>query len=215
MKKLKIILLTILLITTILINFNVFALLPLSGKLIIIDIGHGGTDPGTTSDNIYEKDINLAIGKKLEIELVKNGASVILTRTGDYDLSSPNATYRKKSDFDNRIKLINNSKGDMYLSLHLNYLENSKYHGAQVFYSNDTNKDIALVFQETLNKGLKENREAKPIPNKTYMYSKLTIPGILIECGFLSNPNEKSKLITPSYQQKIASLIKDALINYY
>ncbi len=215
MKKLKIFLFILLLITILLINNNVKALLPLSGKLIVIDIGHGGLDPGTISGTTYEKDINLSIGKLLELELVKNGASVLLTRDGDYDLSSPNATYRKKSDFDNRIKLINDSKANMYLSLHLNYLPQTAYHGAQVFYNNETNQKIAEIFQKTLNKGLNENRQIKKIPNRTYMYDKLTIPGILIECGFLSNPEELAKLKTPSYQQKIATLLKDALIAYY
>ena len=215
MKKIKIIIIILLLITALFINSNAFALLPLSGKLIIIDVGHGGIDPGSTIGNTYEKDLNLAISKYLELELVKNGASVIMTRDGDYDLSSPKATYRKKSDFDNRIKLINESKANIYISIHLNYLANASYYGPQVFYNTEENKGIAEVFQETLNKGLNNKRQIKKIPSKTYMYDKLTIPGVLIECGFLSNPNELNKLKTPAYQQKIAELIKDALINYY
>lgn len=215
MKNIKIITLIILLITALFININVKALLPLSGKLIVIDVGHGGKDPGSIVNNTYEKDLNLSISKYLELELIKNGASVILTRDGDYDLSSPNVTYRKKSDFDNRIKLINNSNADMYLSIHLNYLENSAYYGPQVFYSNDQNKKIAQIIQETLNKSLSNNRTVKKIPSKTYMYNKLTVPGVLIECGFLSNPTELNKLKNPQYEQKIASLIKDAIIKYY
>ena len=215
MKKFKIIPLIIIILSTIFLTTTVKALLPLSGKLIIIDVGHGGKDPGTSNNNILEKDINLKISKYLELELVKYGASVILTRDGDYDLSSPNANYRKKSDFDNRIKLINNSKANMYVSIHLNYLTDSSYHGPQVFYNNEENKEIAMVIQETLNNALDSKREIKKIPNRTYMYDKLTIPGVLIECGFLSNYNEAQKLNTSSYQQKIASLIKDAIINYY
>ena len=103
----------------------------------------------------------------------------------------------------------------MYISIHLNYLAQEAYYGPQVFYNNETNKKIALVIQETLNKALDTKREIKKIPSKTYMYEKLTIPGVLIECGFLSNKNELAKLKTSSYQQKIASLIKDALIKYY
>ncbi len=194
---------------------EVKAMLPLSGKLIIIDVGHGGLDGGSTVNGILEKDINLKISKALELELSAVGASVILTRDGDYDLSSPKSEYRKKSDFDNRIKLINESKGDMYLSIHLNYLDNKIYYGPQVFYNNETNKDIALVIQETLNKALNTNREIKKIPTKTYMYDKLTIPGVLIECGFLSNEKEAHNLNTSIYQQKIASIIKNAIINYY
>ena len=102
----------------------------------------------------------------------------------------------------------------MYLSIHLNYLTDSKYSGAQVFYNNEENKEIAMVIQETLNNKLQNNRDIKKIPQKTYMYDKLTVPGVLIECGFLSNPKEKN-LLNSSYQQKIATTIKDALINYY
>lgn len=138
-----------------------------------------------------------------------------MTRDEDYDLSTPNAKWRKKSDFDNRIKLINNSKANMYLSIHLNYLSDSSYSGAQVFYNNDTNKEIAAVIQETLNKELNGDREIKKIPSKTYMYSKLEILGVLIECGFLSNEAELNKLKTTEYQQKLAKTITKAVINYY
>ncbi len=211
----KILLIIVLLISAIFINKEVKAMLPLSGKVIIIDPGHGGADPGTTKDNIYEKDINLAISKYLELELAKVGASVILTRDGDYDLSYPNAKWRKKSDFDNRIKIINSNEADLYISIHLNYLSNSSYSGAQVFYNNDTNKEIAMVIQETINKELNNDREIKKIPSKTYMYDKLTTSGVLIECGFLSNPPELNKLKTSTYQQKIAVVIKNGIINYY
>jgi N-acetylmuramoyl-L-alanine amidase len=213
--KFKILILFLLLISAIFINNEVKAMLPLSGKIIVVDVGHGGADPGTISNDIYESNINLAISKFLELELTKVGATVILTRDGNYDLSSPNARWRKKSDFDNRIKLINNSGANMYLSIHLNYLTDSKYSGAQVFYNNEENKEIAMVIQETLNNKLQNNRDIKKIPQKTYMYDKLTVPGVLIECGFLSNPKEKNLLNSSSYQQKIATTIKDALINYY
>lgn len=205
----------ILLISALFINKKVEALLPLSGKIIIIDPGHGGTDPGTISGNIYESEINLKISKCLEIELTKMGATVILTREGNYDLSSPNVRWRKKSDFDNRINLINNSKGNLYLSIHLNYLTDTKYDGAQVFYNNDENKKIAETIQKELNIELKNNREIKKIPSRTYMYNKLNIPGVLIECGFLSNYNEKELLKTSAYQEKIAKIITKGIVNYY
>ena len=189
--------------------------MPLSGKIIVIDPGHGGKDPGTISDTTYESNINLAISKALEIELSKAGATVILTRNDDYDLSVPNARWRKKSDFDNRINLINDSKADIYLSIHLNYLTNSAYYGPQVFYDNKDTENLATIIQNTLNTNLNTDRKIKPIPSKTYMYDKLNVPGVLIECGFLSNPSEKSKLITEEYQQKLAILIKDAIISYF
>ena len=190
------------------------ASLPLFGKTITIDIGHGGKDPGTVVNNILEKDINLKIGKYLEKELIKKGANVILTRNGDYDLSSPNSYRRKKSDFDNRIKIINNSSASMYVSIHLNYLEQASYYGPQVFYNNITNnnKKIANNMQNILNKKLKTNRKVKLIPEDTYMYSRLNVPGVLVECGFLSNYNEKTKLMSKEYQQKIAKYISEGIV---
>lgn len=210
--------LSIFLVLLMLFSFSkVEALLPLSGKIIVIDPGHGGKDPGTVSGNVYESHINLKISKYLEYYLSKNGASVILTRNGNYDLSSPNIYNRKRSDFDNRIKLINNSNADLYLSIHLNYLSDSSYYGPQVFYNdkNEDNKIIADTIQKYLNEQIKTNREIKKIPSRTYMYSKLKPDGVLIECGFLSNYNEKMKLKTNKYQEKIAQYITEAIIKYY
>lgn len=190
------------------------ASLPLQGKMIIIDPGHGGLDPGTSYQNIYEKDINLKISLYLEEELNKLGASVLLIRDGDYDLSNGVKSHRKRTDFDNRIKIINNSNGDMYLSIHLNYLSNSKYYGAQTFYNKD-NEKLAKEVQEHLNNNLKTDREAKTIPSTTYMYNKLEIPGILIECGFLSNDEERNLLITETYQHKLAQTIAASIVKHY
>ena len=193
---------------------NAKNILPLKNKTIIIDPGHGYLDPGTISGNIYEKDINLKISLKLRNELIRVGANVLMTRDGDYDLSSPKAMYRKKSDFDNRISLINNSNSDLYLSIHLNYLNNKTYYGPQVFYKNE-DKKLANIMQKSLNKKTNSNREIKIIPNDTYMYKRLKISGLLIECGFLSNNNEKNKLIKDDYQNSIAIAIRDGLISYF
>ena len=182
------------------------ASLPLTGKTIVLDIGHGGDDPGTSYQNVLEKDINLAIGLELESELSKNGASVILTREGDYDLASPNAYRRKKSDFDNRIDLINNSNANIYLSIHINYLENTSYYG-------EGNKKLAEDLQAQFNK-ISYPRSIKPMPN-IYMYKHLKIPGVLVECGFISNKKEREKLITPSYQKEIAKSLTKGLILYF
>lgn len=189
------------------------ASLPLTGKIIILDIGHGGDDPGTSYQNILEKDLNLAIGLELEKELSRNGASVILTREGDYDLASPNATRRKKSDFDNRIDLINKSKADVYLSIHINYLEDSSYYGGQIFYYGEENKKIAETLQTEFNT-ISYPRSIKPMPN-IYMYRHLKIPGVLVECGFISNKKEREKLITPAYQKEIAKSLTKGLIIYF
>ena len=197
--------------------FKANALLPLSGKIIIVDPGHGGKDPGTVSNGIYESDINLKISKYLEYYLTINGASVILTRNGNYDLSSPNIYNRKRSDFDNRIKIINHSNADLYLSIHLNYLRDSSYYGPQVFYNKkqDNNEELAKVIQENLNSKTNTKREIKKIPDRTYMYNKLNPPGVLIECGFLSNYQEREKLKSDKYQKKIAQYITEAIIKFY
>ncbi|MCI9280396.1 MAG: N-acetylmuramoyl-L-alanine amidase [Bacilli bacterium] len=191
----------------------VFAFMPLFNKTIILDIGHGGLDPGSMYQDIYEKDINLAIGKELESELKKMGAKVIMVRQGDYDLSQPNAYRRKKSDFDNRIKLINESQANYYFSIHLNYLLDSRYYGPQIFYNNndEKNKEIALKLQTDLNQALKTKREVKKIPSSTYMYSKLNVPGVLIECGFLSNSYERNLLKKKDYQKRFAKIVAESI----
>ena len=166
---------------------------PLVNKIIVVDPGHGGPDPGY-----------------LKKELEKRGAIVYLTRDNSYDLSSPNSTFRKKSDFDNRIKIIN-QYADYYLSIHLNHLDDSRYYGIQVFSSKKEFKN-ASIMQKYLNSKLNSNRENKTIPKSTYMYNRLTKPGLLIECGFLSNYNERSKLITETYQKKIAKAIANGVI---
>ncbi|MEG1009858.1 MAG: N-acetylmuramoyl-L-alanine amidase, partial [Clostridia bacterium] len=200
-KYISVMFIIFILLVTFVIN-NVKASLPLSGKVIVLDAGHGGKDPGTSYGNILEKDINLKIVLELEKELSKNGASIILTRDGDYDLSSPKTSMRKRSDFDNRIKLINESNANMYISIHLNYLSDSAYYGAQVFY-NKNNKVLGSSIQKFLNDNLKTNRIEKEIPKNTYMYNKLNVKGVLIECGFLSNYNERNLLINKDYQKEL------------
>lgn len=193
-------------------NISVSADSPLLGKVFVLDAGHGGVDPGTVVGEIYEKDINLKITLALKSELELLGAKVILTRSGDYDLGTPNALYRKKSDFDHRIKIINHSNATYYLSIHLNYLSLSSYSGPQVFYSsvNDENKELAVHLQNYLNAKLNGIREVKKISNTIYMYSKLNVPGVLIECGFLSNVNERSKLLDDNYIQEFAKYVAES-----
>lgn len=188
--------------------------IPLVGKKIVIDPGHGGVDPGTVFGETYEKNLNLSISKLLKVKLEEYGASVIMTRDGDYDLSSPNAIYRKKSDFDNRIKLINESNSNLYLSIHLNYLPDSSYYGPQVFYQKEDEK-LATKIQQVLNSKTKTDRNIKLIPKDTYMYKRLNVMGLLIECGFLSNANERTKLSEAAYQKKLANAIADGVVSYF
>ena len=188
--------------------------LELLGKVIYLDPGHGGKDPGTVYKNIYEKDINLNICLKLQKVLESEGAIVYLTRYGDYDLSN-NSYSRKHSDLNNRAKIINNSKADIYISTHLNSINSSTWKGAQVFYDdvNEKNIEIAKLFQDEFKKNLKTTRKIKEI-NNMLMNRKINIPGVLIEAGFLSNPNDRYLLKQDSYQYKISNSIRNALIKY-
>lgn len=189
---------------------------PLLAKTIIIDPGHGGKDGGAESDGVKEKDINLSISMQLKEQIENLGGNVILTRSGDYDLSEDNASRRKKSDFDNRIKLINTSGANLYLSIHINKYLDSKYYGPQVFYTPNikSNNLLANFIQQRLNNFAKTNRIEKPI-SFTYMYKRLTIPGVLIECGFISNKNEKNKLLNKEYQKRLSQFIVSGIIDYF
>lgn len=190
--------------------------LPLMGKIIYLDPGHGGKDPGSIYKNIYEKDINLQICLKLKDVLEKNGATVYMTRYDDYDLSSPNAARRKQSDLNNRVRLINDSRSDMYISIHLNAINSKKWHGAQVFYDdvNTENKKIATIMQDELKKFLNTDREISEISNML-LNRKVVIPGVLIEIGFLSNDNERYLLKQDNYQNKVAKVISNGIIKYF
>lgn len=189
---------------------------PLIGKTIIIDAGHGGKDYGAIVQGIRESEINLSISKKIKIELENKGAIVLETRCNQNDLSDPNALYRKKSDFDQRISKINNSHADLYLSIHQNIYSNSKYYGPQVFYFPKIldNENIASIMQEELNKYTNTKRKIK-ITTNTYMYNKINIRGVLIECGFLSNDKERNNLINYNYQIGLAKTITNAIIKYF
>lgn len=215
MKKIIILIILFLLSINIVRTETTMLELPLLGKEIYLDAGHGGIDPGATYKDINEKDIALAITLKLEEALSKKGAIVYMTRTTDTDLADNNATYRKRSDLGNRAKLINDSSASLYLSIHLNSYPSSKWSGAQVFYTNknEHNKVIAEVIQSELQEDLKTTRDFKEIKNM-YMYDRITKPGVLIEVGFISNYAERTKLLNEVYQEELASVITTGVIKY-
>lgn len=189
---------------------------PLLGKVIYLDAGHGGKDPGAYYKDIYEEDINLSITLKLKDKLKELGAIVYLTREGDNDLANPNASLRKRSDLGNRAKMINSSDADIYLSIHLNSSTNTSWKGSQVFFDdiNKNNEIIAKLFQEEFNKNLNGNRNAKEI-STLYMYKNITKPGVLLEIGFISNPSDRYLLKKSDYQDKVSNIIANTLIKYF
>lgn len=190
--------------------------LPLFGKVIYVDPGHGGRDPGANYKDILEKNINLEISKILSDALMEKGAIVYMTRENDYDLARPNIAERKKSDLSRRIRMINESACDLYLSIHLNATPSSTWRGAQVFYDdiNDKNKLLGEKIQASFKKYLGSKRKLKQI-NDLYMYRMIQRPGVLLEVGFLSNANERYVLQKPYYQKKIAKAITEGVINYF
>lgn len=190
--------------------------LPLIGKVIYLDPGHGGSDPGAVYGNIYEANLNLEIALKTQKELEKQGAIVYLTRYGDYDLSVKNAQLRKRSDLSRRANAINKSLCDMYLSIHLNADSDTTWRGAQVFFDdvNKNNVKLAEIMQNTFKKNLNTNRKYKQVTNQ-YMYRRINRLGVLLEVGFISNPNERYLLQKEEYQEKIAKTITEGINNYF
>ncbi len=189
--------------------------LTLLGKIIYLDPGHGGIDSGATSGKYLEKNLNLEITKKLATALGKKGAIVYLTRDGDYDLSDNNYS-RKRSDLSNRARLINESNCDLYLSIHLNSSTDTSWRGIQVFYNNinSQNKEIATIMTNTI-KQITSNIKNLKEDNNYYMYKQITVPGILIELGFISNKDDLYLLKQNQYQEKLAQIITKGIENYF
>ena len=189
--------------------------LPLAGKVITIDPGHGGRDPGTYYKGILEKDINLQISLALEEELLEKGATVYLIRRSDIDLSSIYDSKKKRGDLYRRLLMIKKNQSDMYLSIHINWYKNTYYKGAEVLYNqiNSQNKKLATAIMQEFKSSLNSKRQIHT--TDLYMYKNTTIPGVLIECGYLSNASERNLLITDEYQKKLAKSITSGIINYF
>jgi N-acetylmuramoyl-L-alanine amidase len=194
--------------------------LPLSGKIILLDPGHGGPDGGAGTGKTLEKDIALEITLKVRDYLQQHGALVILTRETDKDLADPDTrgySRRKVEDLKKRLKMINKDDNDLFVSIHLNAIPSSRWSGAQTFYAPHykENAKAAKFIQEELRKNLgNTTRKAKPI-NNVYILKNAKKPGVLVEVGFLSNPGEKENLKKDSYQDKIAVSIYQGIIRYY
>ena len=190
--------------------------LPLKNKIIYIDPGHGGNDPGAINKDIKEKDINLKISLILLELLKENGAIVYMTRYDDYNLSKINAHNIKRSDLDNRAMIINNSDCDLFLSIHLNSYPSGTWYGAQTFYTNNNPNNIRLaeILQNNLKNNTDTNRDIKLITDR-YLYNKINKAGVLIELGFISNLKEKNLLLDSKYQYTLSKIILESIIEYY
>lgn len=187
----------------------------LLGKVIVLDAGHGGKDEGASSGQIKESTLNLTLTKKLEKELISRGAIVYLTRQDNNDLSTTTVN-RKKNDLYNRAKYINKISPNMYISIHLNSSPQSTWRGLQIFYTdkNKENKTIAESLTKELKKQIPNVREIKK-DNTYYMYKHITKPGVLLEAGFISNPNDNYLLRNKEYQDKLIISLADSIEKYY
>ncbi|KAB3535509.1 N-acetylmuramoyl-L-alanine amidase CwlD [Alkaliphilus pronyensis] len=202
-------------------SITTFNRLPSTTKTIVIDPGHGGIDPGAVGrSGVVEKDINLAIAKYLREYLEQSGSYVIMTRETDTGLYSQSGSIRNKKNEDlrNRKDIVRNSKGDIFIIIHLNSFPQRQYYGAQSFYASDNpqGKMLAKIIQEEFKNILDENNKRVALPkDNIYLLRGLEIPTVLLECGFLSNSTEEKKLADKNYQKKIAWSIYVGIQRYF
>lgn len=178
----------------------------------IVDAGHGGEDGGATScTGILESHINLQIALRLDDLLHLLGYDTVMIRKTDISVyTEGNSIAQKKiSDLKERVRIVNDTENAILISIHQNFFADSRYSGAQVFYNEIPRaKDIALSMQNSLVKALNpgSNRKCKPSTG-VYLMEHITSPGLLVECGFLSNSEEESKLRSEEYQKKLCCVI--------
>ena len=186
---------------------------------IVIDAGHGGEDGGAVGiTGTKESHINLEISEKLDLLLVFCGYQTEMIRNGDYSVYTDGTSISEKkvSDLKQRVKMVMTADPAILLSIHQNHFSDSKYDGAQVFYAKTNgSKELALLLQASLCDTLNpdNNRSAKEA-DSVYLMKQITCPGVLVECGFLSNREEEVRLQDPSYQKKIVCAIAGALSHY-
>ncbi|PUB13486.1 N-acetylmuramoyl-L-alanine amidase [Paenisporosarcina sp. OV554] len=198
---------------------------PLAGMRIVVDPGHGGMDGGASIGEVVEKDITLALGKELEKELKHLGAEVVMTRSNEEDAvaeHNPKATFptiraRKRADLQLREEMIANTEADLFISVHVNSIPDARWRGAQVFYHKEGHVDGAAV-AKAIQGAIREHignteREALAI-KEVYLLKKATVPAVLVETGFLSNPEELKLLTSKDYQKKMAEAIADGIEEY-
>ena len=179
---------------------------------VVLDAGHGGEDGGAVSaDGLVEKDVNLAVVLLLRDMLAANGIPVVLTRETDSLLYDKNADYeghKKALDAAERLKIAEETSDCIFVSIHMNTYPLSTCQGLQVWYSpnNPSSRALADCVQATAKLVLQpdNDRSVNAAGSGIYLMYRLNVPAILVECGFLSNPNEAALLATREYQQKLA-----------
>ena len=179
--------------------------------VIVVDPGHGGEDPGKVGTNdVLEKDLNLQIAKKVKKLLEEAGIKIVMTRTND---KVPDA---KKEDLNQRVQLINETKPKLALCIHQNSYPDAAIKGAQVFYHTITPEaeDVASMVQEELRTVDPTNTRQIKENDTYYMLKNCQVPTIIVECGFLTNPDEAAKLTQEEYQDQIAQAICEGVVKW-
>jgi len=190
-------------------------------NLVILDAGHGGEDPGAIGiDNVYEKNINLEIAFEVGNLLSERGFAVMYTRVDDRLLYSEEENikgFRKISDLKNRCKIAAEYPEAIFVSIHMNSFQNSKYSGLQVYYSenNENSKILASRIQSSVKNELQNSNNRKiKTGNGMYVLENINNSGVLIECGFLTNAEECKKLSEKEYQKQLSLAIVCGIIEY-
>ena len=182
---------------------------------VVVDAGHGGEDGGAVAgDGTVESGLNLSIARRVRDLLTFAGVSTAVTREGEdaiYDPGSASLREKKVSDLHNRVDLVNAIPGAVLVSIHQNSLPSSpSTHGAQVFWNRQEGAEaLAESVQTALNGTINAGNEKKAaqVPSSVYLMKEITVPGVLVECGFLSNAAETEQLKDPAYQTKLAAAI--------
>ncbi len=185
--------------------------LEVNENVIVIDAGHGGNDPGKVGiHKELEKDINLTIAKLLQEELEKLGFEVVMTRETDADLADADASNKKSQSLRRRCELVEQVQPACVVSIHQNSFTDASVRGAQVFYysKSDEGRRMAELLQAALVEGVDPENHRKAKGNDSYYMLKKTVrPTVIVECGFLSNPQEATLLSSEEYQRKMALAI--------
>lgn len=179
-------------------------------NLVVLDPGHGGRDPGKVgAQGEQEKDINLAISLKVKERLEKDGMEVVMTREKDVMLADEDASNKKLEDLNNRIRIINERQPAVAVSIHQNSYSDASVKGAQVFYftHSDKGKQAAEAMQKELLEFDQENTRKIKANDTYYLLKKTEVPTVIVECGFLSCPEEAALLTDEAYQKKLAEAI--------
>ncbi|WP_240414405.1 N-acetylmuramoyl-L-alanine amidase family protein [Paenibacillus periandrae] len=185
---------------------------------VLLDVGHGGIDSGTLHGDVYEKDINLEMGKITYSVLREKGLRVLLNRLDDYALSSENLWFRNRSrhlkDLAQRSHLANEIHPKIVISLHVNWATNSKARGPVVLHQkSEESKQLATSLQRSLN--LLYATETAPVYGKTYFLLKhIQVPAVIVEMGFISNAQDREQMMQPQKQRQLADAISAGILAY-